>query len=138
MPLFGSFSASRGRVHAQTKALQELDRIVHLPDQPPVKFKQYAGYVTVEMALFFWFIEAEHSPTTKPVMLWLNGGPGCSSVGFGEAQEIGPFIVKKGSPALEHNEFAWNKYKQLQATNTIHHCDTLLPIYDITSIYSKY
>ncbi|KAK3222427.1 hypothetical protein Dsin_009452 [Dipteronia sinensis] len=80
----------------ETWALQEADRITWLPSQPPVNFRQYSGYVTVDekqgKALFYWFFEATHNPQDKPLLLWLNGGPGCSSVGFGEAQELGPFL----------------------------------------------
>ncbi|RRT74315.1 hypothetical protein GW17_00049425 [Ensete ventricosum] len=92
---------------------QELDRVVGLPGQPPVGFRQYAGYVTIDeglgKALFYWFFEATHRPAEKPLLLWLNGGPGCSSIGFGEAQEIGPFLVRKDVPELELNKYAWNK-----------------------------
>ena len=59
-------------------AEQEADRVHGLPGQPPVKFKQYAGYITVNethgRALFNWFFEATHKPEEKPVLLWLNGG----------------------------------------------------------------
>jgi len=57
---------------------QEADRVYGLPGQPPVKFKQYAGYITVDethgRALFYWFFEATFEPEAKPVLLWLNGG----------------------------------------------------------------
>ena len=36
-------------------------------------------------------------------------GPGCSSVGFGQSQELGPFLVKKDVPELELNPYAWNQ-----------------------------
>ncbi|KAK6241547.1 hypothetical protein SCA6_006936 [Theobroma cacao] len=98
----------------QTRALQEADRVISLPSQPPMQvlFQQYSGYVTVdksnEKALFYWFFEATSKPAQKPLILWLNGGPGCSSVGSGAAQEIGPFLVKEG-PTLKFNKYAWNK-----------------------------
>ncbi|URE40167.1 Serine carboxypeptidase [Musa troglodytarum] len=56
---------------------QEADRVVGLPGQPPVSFRQYAGYVTVNeshgRALFYWFFEATHDVEKKPLLLWLNG-----------------------------------------------------------------
>ncbi|KAG8387964.1 hypothetical protein BUALT_Bualt02G0075900 [Buddleja alternifolia] len=56
---------------------QEADRVKELPGQPPVSFKQYAGYVTVNQthgrALFYWFFEATKNPHKKPLLLWLNG-----------------------------------------------------------------
>ncbi|PKA55034.1 Serine carboxypeptidase-like 35 [Apostasia shenzhenica] len=97
----------------------EADRVTALPGQPPVKFRHYAGYVGVgsgkEKALFYWFFEAERRPDEKPLVLWLNGerkrraGPGCSSVAYGEAQELGPFLVRSNGPNLTLNPFAWNK-----------------------------
>jgi serine carboxypeptidase-like clade 2 len=54
------------------------DKILSLPGQPPVSFQQYSGYVTVDenqdRALFYYFVEAESDPASKPLVLWLNGG----------------------------------------------------------------
>jgi serine carboxypeptidase-like clade 2 len=54
------------------------DRITRLPGQPEVSFGQYSGYIGVDgkgsRALFYYFVEAEIDPATKPLVLWLNGG----------------------------------------------------------------
>jgi len=54
------------------------DRILKLPGQPKVSFKQFSGYVTVNKvagrALFYWLAEAAQNPLTKPLVIWLNGG----------------------------------------------------------------
>ncbi|CAI0444001.1 unnamed protein product [Linum tenue] len=96
---------------------QEGDRVSRLPGQPEVSFKQYAGYVTVDeshgRALFYWFLESTHRPHDKPLLLWLNGGPGCSSIGYGEAEELGPFFPSKAQPELTFNRHSWNKAANL-------------------------
>lgn len=91
----------------------EDDLVTSLPGQPNVDFRHYAGYVTVheshERALFYWFFEASTQPDHKPLVLWLNGGPGCSSVGYGATQEIGPFLLDTSAPDLTFNPFSWNQ-----------------------------
>ncbi|MFS8027477.1 putative carboxypeptidase D [Helianthus anomalus] len=92
--------------------LREQDKISRLPGQPPVKFDQYGGYVTVSesggRAFYYYFVEAEKSKESLPLLLWLNGGPGCSSLGYGAMQELGPFRVNSDGKTLYKNKFAWN------------------------------
>jgi len=76
-----------------------------------LKFKQYAGHLDAGKGrhLFYWFVESETNPTEDPVILWMNGGPGCSSMA-GNLMELGPFRVNKtNSQQLLPNNFAWNK-----------------------------
>ncbi|XP_047180668.1 serine carboxypeptidase-like 45 [Vigna umbellata] len=86
-------------------------RITHLPGQPQVQFQQFSGYVNVDdrnhQALFFYFAEAEKDAASKPLVLWLNGGPGCSSLGVGAFSENGPFRPK--GEGLVRNQFSWNR-----------------------------
>ncbi|KAK4770843.1 hypothetical protein SAY87_031375 [Trapa incisa] len=87
------------------------DKITSLPGQPAVSFQHYSGYVTVDekqrRALFYYFVEAETSPSLKPLVLWFNGGPGCSSIGAGAFCEHGPFKPRGG--ILLKNDYSWNK-----------------------------
>ncbi|KAG5556024.1 hypothetical protein RHGRI_006604 [Rhododendron griersonianum] len=59
------------------ESLSESDRIQILPGQPQVSFQQFGGYITVDekqyRALFYYFVEAETDPASKPLVLWLNG-----------------------------------------------------------------
>ncbi|KAL1833333.1 hypothetical protein ACET3Z_002984 [Daucus carota] len=91
---------------------KEKDKIVELPGQPPVKFDQYGGYVTVNQsagrAFYYYFAEAEQNKESLPLLLWLNGGPGCSSLAYGAMQELGPFRVYSDGKTLHKNPFAWN------------------------------
>ncbi|XP_020202864.1 serine carboxypeptidase-like 34 [Cajanus cajan] len=105
-------------LNKEVLAEQEADRVYELPGQPEVKFKQYAGYITVNeshgRALFYWFFEATHKPQHKPVLLWLNGGPGCSSIGAGETEELGPFFPQNSyRPKLKLNPYSWNNAANL-------------------------
>lgn len=57
---------------------KENDKIQKLPGQPPVRFEQYGGYVTVDQsagrAFYYYFVEAQRSNNSLPLLLWLNGG----------------------------------------------------------------
>lgn len=68
---------SRSNV-AYVAAFPAEDLVVSLPGQPKVAFRQYAGYVDVDVkngrSLFYYFVEAEVEPHEKPLTLWLNGG----------------------------------------------------------------
>ncbi|KAJ4791728.1 Carboxypeptidase [Rhynchospora pubera] len=99
---------------------KEKDKIKKLPGQPRtgVKFDQYGGYVTVDAEkgrdFYYYFVEAtttggDGGPDSKPLLLWLNGGPGCSSLGYGAMEELGPFRVMSDGRTLYRNPYSWNK-----------------------------
>ncbi|CAO2208918.1 unnamed protein product [Urochloa humidicola] len=100
---------------AVTAAAAAKDSILSLPGQPPANFSMYSGYVTVDAAagraLFYWLIEAEGAPAAKkaPLVLWLNGGPGCSAIGYGASEEVGAFRINPNGRSLSRNPYAWNK-----------------------------
>ncbi|KAK1288542.1 Serine carboxypeptidase-like 42 [Acorus calamus] len=93
------------------------DLVARLPGQPDVGFKQFAGYVDVDVkagrSLFYYFAEAEADADNKPLTLWLNGGPGCSSVGGGAFTELGPFFPRGDGRGLLINSNSWNKVSNL-------------------------
>ncbi|CDS04150.1 hypothetical protein LRAMOSA07105 [Lichtheimia ramosa] len=71
---------------------------------------QYSGYIDnleTDDHLFFWFFESRNSPSTDPLVLWLNGGPGCSSM-MGLWMELGPCLVDKTGNETVRNEYSWN------------------------------
>ncbi|KAL1951716.1 hypothetical protein VTO73DRAFT_865 [Trametes versicolor] len=70
--------------------------------------KQYSGYLDVSETrhLFFWFFEARQDPDAAPLMMWLNGGPGCSST-TGLFFELGPCTVLDDG-STPRNPYSWN------------------------------
>ncbi|KAK1263830.1 Serine carboxypeptidase II-3 [Acorus gramineus] len=90
---------------------KESDLIVGgLPGQRAkgVQYTQYAGYVTVDAtagrALFYYFVEAIHNATSRPLVLWLSSGPGCSSLGDQALMGHGPYRVSKNGQTLHGNK----------------------------------
>ncbi|CAM9554051.1 unnamed protein product, partial [Phaeothamnion confervicola] len=69
---------------------------------------QWAGYVPVTGGkLFYWLFEAATSPEDAPLVIWLNGGPGCSSMD-GLFLENGPFKLRDAS-TLQTNPSSWHR-----------------------------
>ncbi|KAG9233250.1 Alpha/Beta hydrolase protein [Amylocarpus encephaloides] len=74
----------------------------------------YSGYVSVgkNQSMWFWFFEARHKPKTAPLGLWINGGPGCSSM-IGLFQENGPCTFLPNATEPTHNPHSWNEHANM-------------------------
>jgi vitellogenic carboxypeptidase-like protein len=57
---------------------------------------------------FFWFSRAVKETTDTPILLWLQGGPGASSM-FGMFTEIGPFNIGDEKGTIEQRKVSWNQ-----------------------------
>ncbi|KAJ7954228.1 Carboxypeptidase [Quillaja saponaria] len=75
-----------------------------------------SGYLnvnrTTNSAIFYTFYEAQNSSSQlsqTPLLIWLQGGPGCSSM-IGNFFELGPWRVSNTKHSvLEPNPGAWNR-----------------------------
>ncbi|THV00557.1 alpha/beta-hydrolase [Dendrothele bispora CBS 962.96] len=77
----------------------------------------YTGYLDVDEGakhLFFYFFESRRDPDTDDVMMWINGGPGCSS-SMGLLMELGPCSIDMSSKSP--NGTNWNPYGWNEAAN---------------------
>ena len=89
-------------------------RITQLPglsQMPP--YPMYSGYVNVDQTagrnLFYWLVTATNDTPSTPVVLWLTGGPGCSSL-YALASEHGFAFPNTNDPSqLVLNPYSWNK-----------------------------
>lgn len=72
----------------------------------------HAGYVTVnkkyDSNLFFWFFKSEKDWKNAPIAVWLQGGPGYSSL-FGLFNENGPYVILNKNK-LKLRKYSWHIY----------------------------
>lgn len=133
--LRGSFQfASSPYYTADAQCQQRSDLIQSLPDTEfqSLPFCMYADSIKLpssggKKSIYYWLVESEQRNATKleqrnainkvganntrPLVLWFNGGPSCSSL-IGLFHELGPFYPKQdstGKVVLARNSFGWNR-----------------------------
>jgi len=81
------------------------------------KVKQHHGYFNIDKMhktkkgkknYFYWLFEAREDPENAPTIMWLTGGPGCSSM-LALLGENGPCTVNKDGQTTKLNPESWNK-----------------------------
>lgn len=86
---------------------------LELPSAPKnIDHALRSGYIEVDSAssrhLFYVFAESRKQPVQEqPLVLWVNGGPGCSSM-KGFFMGNGPFIPNSDGKTLRSNPYSWN------------------------------
>ncbi|XP_019190235.1 PREDICTED: serine carboxypeptidase-like 18 isoform X2 [Ipomoea nil] len=95
-------------------------KVEYLPGvrpEGPLPFELETGYIGVgeleDIQLFYYFVKSESNPSIDPIVLWITGGPGCSSF-VAMTEEIGPlsFDLPKNNwtlPTLSLNPYSWTK-----------------------------
>lgn len=65
-----------------------------------------------DIFMVFRFFESRTAPADAPLILWLNGGPGCSS-STGLLFELGPCSIKNEGHNVTHNPYSWNTHANI-------------------------
>lgn len=95
---------------------------VYAPELIAKKITSYSGYFTVNKTcnsnIFFWFFPAQTKSESAPVILWLQKGPGASSL-YGLFMENGPVSVNAQN-YLDSRQYSWTKdYNVLYIDNPV-------------------
>ena len=74
------------------------DRILSLQGLKILDVEQYSVYIPISKdsqptQLFYWLVKNSQHKSNTPIVLWLNGGPGASSL-YGFFMENGPYEIK--------------------------------------------
>ena len=108
----GGLKASR---RTAAPASPEDHRVVNLPGLSASisgSTKQYAGFLQVDAErdgnIFYWLIEKPKDADKAPLVIWMNGGPGCTSMD-GLFLELGPFRLDGAKvDQLKLNPYSWH------------------------------
>lgn len=87
-----------------TPGVKSYSGYVHLP---PNSIDEPGESQDYPINTFFWFIEARTNPHRAPLTIWLNGGPGASSL-LGMLSENGPCTINADSNSSTLNPWSWN------------------------------
>jgi cathepsin A (carboxypeptidase C) len=74
---------------------------------------QTAGYIDASSGLFsrtkyfFWLFDSKSDPANDPLIMWLSGGPGCSSQ-LALLAENGPCSVTTSGDGTNINPYSWH------------------------------
>ncbi|ORY83852.1 Alpha/Beta hydrolase protein [Protomyces lactucae-debilis] len=74
----------------------------------------YTGYLSFDhdkRTIYFIFFESQSKPLEDPVAIWMQGGPGASSLPFGLLAEHGPCLIDGTS--TKTNPYSWNKFANM-------------------------
>ncbi|KNZ56476.1 uncharacterized protein VP01_2397g5 [Puccinia sorghi] len=95
---------------ANNSSVQIIGSSLSICSNSPNQLASLTGYISRDPSrfLFFWYLEARRNPDQAPLILWLNGGPGSSSM-IGLFQENGPCRIKLDSSGFDANPESWNE-----------------------------
>ncbi|SOV04770.1 probable serine-type carboxypeptidase f precursor [Ustilago sp. UG-2017a] len=108
-----SHSAVTGNtIHVNNKTQPFLVNGTGVPDIDFDLGESYAGLMPIssnpdeERKLYFWYFPTKNPKASNEITIWMNGGPGCSSL-EGLSQENGPWSWQYGTYRPVPNPWTW-------------------------------
>ena len=97
-------------------AIPEYEKVTSLPapygDITQNDWGMYSGYVNLpntDKHIHYLLVQsAQETRATDPLLIWFNGGPGCSSM-LAFLQENGPYLVADGETTFKKSDHSWNR-----------------------------
>lgn len=109
-----NFTAYNRRLSDVSRESHSVKSLPGLSAADAAKIKQYAGHIEVDNSrgsnIFYWLFESKKNAADTPLIIWLNGGPGCSSMD-GLWLELGPFRLSGDKVSL--NPHSWHNVGHL-------------------------
>ncbi len=95
-----------------TRAAPADDFVESLPQMgDSFDFGVYSGYIPLtgpSKKIHYLFLESQGNPQADPLVIWYNGGPGCSSM-LAFLQENGPYKFEDGETTAVKSDYSWNR-----------------------------
>lgn len=99
------------------------DLVEDLPGFGKPASPQYTGFVPVTPDgannLFYYFVEAEERTADTPTLIWLNGGPGASSLTGLLSENLGPQKIVPSGDLVANKDRLTKKYNLLAIDNPV-------------------
>lgn len=103
--IWKSFNSSITEPYVGTLISESVDKNFCDPSS-----ESYSGYFEIKggknLNHFYWFFESRNDPENDPLVMWLSGGPGCSST-LALFSENGPCDVTEDGQDLFLNPYSW-------------------------------
>lgn len=103
--MYSELTVLQNDICETTEGVHSFSGYVHLPPNTLNDLESVPQ--TWPVNSFFWFFEARKNPENAPLAIWINGGPGGSSL-LGALTENGPCFVHADSKSTYLNEWSWN------------------------------